>query len=174
MQIILSGMPGSGKSTVGKQLAAGLRLPFFDLDDSIEQTAGCSISRIFEQSGEPYFRQLESDALRAHLQNQPEGILALGGGTPVFHDNIDRINAAGLHVFLDVSPALLFSRLRKDADHRPLVQHKSDDALRRYIADTRVARLPFYLQCHVHFKQTEAHTDVASELLNTLAQLTGH
>jgi shikimate kinase len=116
----LVGMPGSGKSTVGRQLSRRLRLPFFDSDHVIEQRLGCSISDYFAQHGEAAFREVEEQVL-AELAQGATSVVATGGGAVLREANRLRLRAAGQVVYLRSTPDELFRRLRHDRQ-RPLLQ----------------------------------------------------
>jgi shikimate kinase len=103
LKIVLVGMPGSGKSTFGKQLAQQLNFVFVDLDHVIEKETGKSISDIFQQEGEGKFRELESFYLEKCLDGVEGFILATGGGTPCFNDNMDLINKESVSIFFWMS-----------------------------------------------------------------------
>ncbi len=110
---------GSGKSTVGNLLANALGWPMIDLDTVIEAGQGLSIREIFENSGEPFFRQVEHAALAAAAQAEP-AVIALGGGTYAQPPNVDLIrNAGGTTIWLDCPPELLRARC-EGMEHRPL------------------------------------------------------
>lgn len=120
-------MPGSGKSTLGKDLASILQFHFVDLDTEIESGAGTTIARIFQERGEEEFRELERDELARWLTQEDNFIMATGGGTPCFHDNLSRMNAAGLTVFVDVPLKVLAQRLKHDPEgKRPLLGDKPE------------------------------------------------
>lgn len=121
MKIYLIGMPGSGKSTLGRELAARMNLPFIDLDDAIEQQEKMPISQIFSEKGEGYFRQVESSVLNQFAQSPNDFVIATGGGAPCFHDGITVINNSGISVYLDVPLEALVKRTVKAAN-RPLLQ----------------------------------------------------
>ena len=130
-KIVLLGLPGSGKSTLGKELALQLNYTFADLDQLIEQTAGRSIPQIFQEFGEAHFRQLETAALKeALLQNQL--VLAVGGGTPCFFENMSVINTA-CSMYLDVPLAELAIRLQPHTANRPLLQQGDIAATIRHL-----------------------------------------
>jgi shikimate kinase len=120
--VILSlvGMPGSGKSTVGRQLSRRLRLPFFDSDHVIEQRLGCSIRDYFAQHGEAAFRDVEEQVL-SELAQGAASVLATGGGAVLRQPNRQRLRDAGQVVYLRSTPEELFRRLRHDRQ-RPLLQ----------------------------------------------------
>jgi len=117
--IILTGFMGSGKTTVGRLLARRLGWRFTDLDRSIERRAGASVAAVFRDRGEAAFRDLEHRALR-DLERTSRRVVAVGGGAPVFPRNRRWLRAAGLVVYLKVSPAELARRLGR-ARGRPLL-----------------------------------------------------
>jgi len=113
-------MPGSGKSTVGRQLARRLHLPFIDLDQRIEAHLGHSIREYFEREGEEAFRDLEARMLESVLQ-EPFAVLSTGGGTVLRPSNRERLRAQSTVFYLRTMPHEVFRRLRNDL-HRPLLQ----------------------------------------------------
>ncbi len=119
MKIYLVGFMGAGKTTVGRELAARLDVPFFDLDDLVETAEKTSIKDIFAQHGEPYFRKRERDILRStrYLDN---AVVATGGGTFTFDENIQFIQSEGLSVWLSAPYSLLRGRIGDKAAERPL------------------------------------------------------
>lgn len=134
---------GSGKSTVGQLLATELGWPFIDLDTLIEAGQGLSIRVIFENSGEPFFRQIEHVALREASRTEP-AVIALGGGTFAQPPNVDFIReTGGATVWLDCPPQVLRTRC-EGIDNRPLFRDaQSFDRL-------LLARLPFYRLADFH------------------------
>lgn len=118
--IILVGLPGSGKSTVGRQLARRLELPFFDSDQLIEHELGCSIRDFFEREGEDRFRDIEEGTLDALTQREA-GVLSTGGGAVLRPANRQRLHGRGHVVYLRSSPEEVFRRVRHDGS-RPLLQ----------------------------------------------------
>lgn len=118
MKIYLVGFMGSGKTTVGRELAARIDAPFFDLDELIEAAEKMTIREMFATKGEPYFRKRERDLLRStrHLES---AVVATGGGTFTFDENIQFIQSEGLSVHLSAPYALLRSRIGAK-DDRPL------------------------------------------------------
>jgi shikimate kinase len=118
MKIYLVGFMGSGKTTIGRELAARIDAPFFDLDELVEASEKLSIREIFDEHGEPYFRKRERDVLRStkHLE---AAVIATGGGTFTFDDNIQFIQSEGLSVYLSAPYSLLRTRIDTKGD-RPL------------------------------------------------------
>ena len=118
MKIYLVGFMGSGKTTIGRELAARIDAPFFDLDELIEAAEQMTVKELFAQRGEPYFRKRERDLLRS-TKHLDAAVIATGGGTFTFDDNIQFIQSEGLSVFLSAPYALLRSRIGRKED-RPL------------------------------------------------------
>jgi len=143
--ISLIGLPGSGKSTVGRQLARRLQLPFFDSDQVIEQQLGCSIREYFEHEGEERFRDTEESVIDQLTQN-PQGVLATGGGVVLRPANRQHLRQRCQVVYLNSSPDELFRRLRRDVK-RPLLQVA--DPLGR-LRDLHAVRDPLYRET-AHF-----------------------
>lgn len=127
MPVALVGLPGSGKSSVGHQLARRLQLDFFDSDQVIEQRLGCSIREFFEREGEPKFRSIEETVI-AELCLNSQAVLATGGGVVLSSANRDCLHRHCRVVYLRAAPDDLYSRLRHDVK-RPLLQVA--DPLRR-------------------------------------------
>src|ERR1700740_717154 len=100
MRLFLIGLPGSGKSTIGKELSRLLQLPLMDTDDEICKREKLTVEEIFTSKGEPYFRELEKNLL-AELVQSYNGIVSTGGGLPCFFDNIEVITKNGVGVFLN-------------------------------------------------------------------------
>lgn len=137
------GMPGCGKSTVGKLLAQKLGFDFLDLDTEIEKTAQKTIPQIFETEGETAFRQKEQAVLKKALQKE-NTVIALGGGTPCFFDNMEKINAVAFSVYLKTPVSILQHRLLKEQAQRPLLAGKTPDALLTYLKYKLEERSAFF------------------------------
>ena len=146
-RVFLIGYMGSGKTTLGKAYSAATGLQFVDLDWYIEERMHKSISDLFAERGEDGFRLLEQKML--HEAGEFENVLiACGGGTPCFFDNMEYMNRVGTTVFLDVDPKVLFSRLRVAKQQRPILQGKKDDELLDFIVQALEKRAPFYRQAN--------------------------
>ena len=139
MILSLVGLPGSGKSTVGRQLARRLQLPFFDSDQVIESRLGCPIRHYFEREGEQAFRDVESVAID-DLTREPQAVLSTGGGAVLREANRQFLRERSQVVYLKSSPDELFRRLRHDRN-RPLLQVA--DPLAR-LRELYVQRDPLY------------------------------
>ena len=150
MKIFLIGLPGSGKSTIGKSLALELAFPFIDLDTEIEKQEGRTIKQIFKQMHEGYFRQLESKALKKYCQSADSFVMATGGGAPCFFDNMEQINQAGKSVFLDVPTKVIAKRIMNShVSERPLFSTDNAESLKDRVEVMRSQRINFYKQAHI-------------------------
>ena len=164
--LYLMGFMGSGKSFLGRQLAAYLNWNFIDLDQQIEKTAGLSIQDIFKQKGEDYFRELEQSELLA-TSSLSHTIIATGGGTPCFFDNIKWINTNGKSVYLKVSSTILLGRLQDDRIDRPLLNDMNLDELSDFVKHNLSEREHYYNQAHLIVE-----ADITSAtLLNSIVEL---
>ncbi|MDD4943181.1 shikimate kinase [Rhodoferax sp.] len=160
--ISLIGLPGSGKSTVGRQLARKLQLPFLDSDHLLEQRLGCSIRAFFEREGEARFRDLEAQIID-ELTQSGAGVLSTGGGVVLRPDNRQHLHQRTRVVYLNSYPEELFRRLRHDKN-RPLLQVA--DPLQR-LRDLYAQRDPLYRET-AHFSMDTGRPSVAS-LVNMIA-----
>ena len=137
---------GSGKTTIGIQLARKLFLNFTDLDDFIEEKEQKSIKEIFKQKGEIYFRKIEHKYLKQFINENESYVLSLGGGTPCYAGNLDLIlkDKKSLSFYLRGSIPTLFKRLSENKFKRPLISDLSDDQLTEYLAKHLFERSLFY------------------------------
>lgn len=164
--LVLVGLPGSGKTTVGRQLARRLRLPFIDSDHALEERLGCSIREYFEREGEERFRDLESEVLD-DLTQRFDGVLSTGGGSVLRPINRERLHARGTVFYLRSTPEEVFRRLRHDQT-RPLLQVADPMARLR---DLYQVRDPLYQQAAHHVVETGRPT--VAGLVNKIMDLAG-
>lgn len=141
--VFLIGFMGSGKTYWGRRLGEAFDVPFYDLDATIVAHAGKTIPEIFAESGEEGFRRQERTRLLELLDQSP-CIVATGGGTPCFFDNMEQMNLRGRTVFLDLPLAELLSRLERGKHKRPLLAGLSTEELPVFIEKMLEKRLPFY------------------------------
>ena len=148
MKIFLTGFMGSGKTTLGRKLAARMNYEFIDLDHKLEQQVELSIAEYFTLFGEDSFRKLEAEVLRK--TPYPENvIISTGGGLPCFFDNMDWMKANGKVVYIKLSPKTLADRLESGKEERPLLQDKHGDALVAFIENKLAERESFYAQANI-------------------------
>lgn len=146
MKVVLLGYMGSGKSSVGKILAQSLNINFYDLDDYIESKEKLTISQLFSTKGEIYFRLKESEYLKELLNTDESFVLALGGGTPCYSNNMDQIIENSTSVYLKATLKTLVSRLIKEKEKRPLIAQLRIDKFNEFIAKHLFERSLFYEQ----------------------------
>lgn len=162
--LVLVGMPGAGKSSVGRRLAKRLDLPFFDADDEIEKAAGMSIPDIFATRGEAEFRLGEKRVLARLLQGGP-AIIATGGGAFMNEETRARVRETGVAVWLRADLPTLLRRVKKRND-RPLLA--GPDAAER-LAALQAAREPTYALAHVTVESREvSHEAVVAEVISAV------
>jgi len=159
MKIYLIGFMGSGKTHWGSQLSQKLNVPFFDMDEQIIKSEGQSINDIFEKFGEEYFRLKEKGILYAITESHPTFVMACGGGSPCYFNNIDFMNQSGTTVWLNTPMNVLFQRLLIEKDKRPLLKGLSEDQLRSFIIKKFADRKIYYEQAAVVIDDEEISLD---------------
>ncbi|MGQ0455761.1 MAG: 3-dehydroquinate synthase [Hyphomicrobium sp.] len=165
--IVLVGLMGSGKSSIGKRLAARLQLPFVDADDEIEKAAAKTINDIFSDHGEAHFRDGERKVIARLLGNGPQ-VLATGGGAFMNAETRQRIRESGVSVWLRADLPVLLRRVLK-RDTRPLLRKGDPEATMKALID---ARYPVYAEADVTVdSRDEAHDVTVAEILNRLAAM---
>jgi shikimate kinase len=172
MNIFLIGFMGSGKSYIGKRLAARLGWHFLDADHVLEQKVKTTIGTLFQQHGEAHFRALEADTLR-ELPMMERLIVATGGGAPCFHDNINWMKANGIVVYLKAETPVLVERLQPELTHRPILAGKDENSLHEFIHTKISERAAFYEQAHIVCEQKTGKEDLVSELATAMQRLVG-
>lgn len=161
--IFLIGYMGSGKSTVGRHVAALTGMQFIDLDSYIENRYRATVRELFARYGEDGFRTREQAML--HEAGEFEDVIvACGGGTPCFFDNMEWMNAHGTTVLLDVSIDRLHERLLRGRHKRPLIADKTDEELREFIVEALAARMPHYTKAALRFKAENLDNEQEKEV----------
>ncbi len=154
----------SGKTSKGKKLARKLEVDFIDLDEEIERKEGQNITTIFEVKGEAYFRQLEADVLR-RIPESTKAVIALGGGTPCFHENMKYVNERGTSIYIKRAATTILGRLRQNKAKRPLVANLTDEELKAFISENLEKREAFYKKATLTFDaNARKWTDLLEEL----------
>jgi shikimate kinase len=165
LRLSLVGLPGSGKTTVGRQLARRLRLSFVDSDQVLEQRLGCSIRDYFAREGEACFRDMEEQAID-DLTRLHEGVLSTGGGVVLRAANRAHLHERSQVIYLRTTPEEVFRRLRHD-QNRPLLQ--VDDPLQR-LHELYETRDPLYRET-AHFVVDTGRPSLATLVNMILMQL---
>ena len=163
--IVLVGLMGAGKTSVGRRLAEKLGLPFIDADHEIETAAGKSIPEIFADHGEPYFREGEKRVIARLLEAGPQ-VLATGGGAYMNTETRHEIRTHGISIWLKADLALLLKRVGK-RDNRPLLKHEKPETVMRSLMETRY---PIYAEADITVESSDAqHTFIVNEVIRSLA-----
>jgi shikimate kinase len=164
--IVLVGMMGVGKSSIGRRLAARLGVPFVDADSEIEKAAGMSIADIFARHGEADFRSGEARVIARLLDGGPQ-VLATGGGAVMNADTRGAIKAKGVSIWLSAEFDVLMRRINKRKNDRPMLQTADPAATLRELL---VVREPFYAQADLTVQSREVpHDAIVSEIMTVLA-----
>jgi len=163
---------GAGKTTLGRKLAKKLGLSFYDLDWYIEARFRMKIPQIFEEKGEDGFRDLEKRMLH-ELAEMENVVIACGGGTPCFYDNMEYMNSMGETVFLNADIDAIKGHLKMGKSVRPLIQGKSPEELDIFIRESMKERMPFYQKAKhtVNISLITKNSQI-DEYVNQIADLT--
>jgi len=175
MRIFIVGYMGVGKTTIGKGLGKLLNIEFIDLDKYIQNKYRKTIPEIFEEKGEDGFRIIERGALD-EVSAFENVIVSTGGGAPCFFDNMEKMNASGVTVYIEADPEELANRLLASKTVRPLIVGKSREELIPFIEQHLSARERYYKQAHIVYKtdklltkdQVHLTIDGIAEKLKTL------
>ena len=163
---------GSGKTLVSKELSILNNFKIFDLDAEISKQNNRSITEIFKEKGEIFFRKTEKEVLEKILSTEKNIILSLGGGTPCYYNNIDHINEKTISVFLKTNVKTLAQRLSSEKDKRPLIQNISNEDLPEFIAKHLFERNPFYNQAKITINTDNLSArEIAEEILTQIKQI---
>lgn len=172
MIVALMGYMGSGKSTIGKNLATVLNYNFLDLDEYISEQENCSIPELFKNKGEIYFRKKETQYLNEVLSTKDNLVLALGGGTPCYGNNINiLLDSSNVNLFyLKLSIPNLVLRLFKEKDSRPLISHlTTKEELTEFIGKHLFERTQHYNQAsNIITTDNKSKKDILEEIVKAL------
>ena len=167
MTLFLIGMMGSGKSYWAKQLATALQYKLVDLDTVIEIENNATVSEIFELYGEQFFRNQETKYLR-NFDTKNNFVLATGGGTACFNNNMQWMNEQGITIWIDEPIDVLVNRLVKEKAHRPLIKNLNDAELKYFLEQKLQQRKPFYSKAKYIISSKEDTTEKLIQLLNLI------
>ncbi|MBI0475027.1 shikimate kinase [Sphingomonas sp. MA1305] len=162
--IVLVGLMGVGKSTVGRRLAARLSLPFVDADHAIEEAAGMTVAEIFERFGEPYFRDGERRVIARLMDGRPK-VIATGGGAFINPETRALILSESTAIWLNADPTVLAERVRR-RDTRPLLRNRDPHQV---LSELAAVRNPIYAEAHIHITSHKApHEATVAAILKAL------
>jgi shikimate kinase len=164
--LVMVGMMGAGKSSIGRRLAARLGMAFVDADTEIEQAANATIPEIFERHGEAYFRDGERRVIQRLLDGKPK-VLATGGGAYMQPETRAAIKQAGISIWLKADRELLLSRVKRRGGRPLLANGDLGETIDRLIAE----RYPVYAEAEIHIQSRDvAHDAVIEDILTALAE----
>jgi shikimate kinase len=149
MKIFFIGFMGAGKTHWGQRVSEKLHIPFFDLDEQIAAHEEKSITEIFTKNGEEYFRLLEKDILHIITESHENFVMACGGGAPCFFNNIEYMNKSGTTIWINTTLDVLYKRLLKEKEMRPLIRQLTDEQLRGFIIKKYSDRKIYYEQADI-------------------------
>lgn len=159
MKIFLIGFMGAGKTHLGQALSQKLSIPFFDLDEQVVSHEGKPVNEIFAEKGEEYFRLLEKDTLHIITESHDSFVMACGGGSPCYFNNVDYMNRSGTTVWINTPLDVLFERLIKEKDKRPLIRSLTPDQLKGFIIKKFSDRKIYYEQADVVMDEQPVQLD---------------
>jgi len=169
MIISLVGYMGSGKSHISKILSDKINFKLIDLDKEISRRNKLTIPEIFEKKGEIYFRKLERETLEELLATEENLVLSLGGGTPVYYNNMEIVNLNSKSVFLRASIQTLSERISKQKEKRPIIANISDENLPEFIAKHLFERNEFYSKAQFNIiTDSREPEDIVNEIIEKL------
>ncbi len=168
MIIFLIGMPGSGKTSIGKELAKEMGCNYIDLDQYIVQKEKLSIPNIFKTKGESYFRKAETAALKEVVEKSKKTVVAVGGGTPCYNNNIALMQTGAKCVYLKVSADVLAERIEKDTTERPLFSKHKGSKLKEKVEAMLDHREKFYKKALISFDAEGKTPEVFAKELSGL------
>jgi shikimate kinase len=161
---------GSGKTTAGKKLASLLGWSFTDLDKTIEEHCSMTISQIFSNHGETYFRNIESEILKG-LKFPANTVVSTGGGTPCYSDNMTHMIESGLTIYLKLSPGQLKSRLSESTAERPLIDGMDNDSLMAFIQEKLSLREKWYNRAEITIDAFNLDIDLLHNMIKSALKI---
>jgi shikimate kinase len=171
VKIFLVGMPGCGKTTLGNQLAKLINFEFIDLDQEISAKEGKDIPSIFNEEGEAYFRKQEAKLLRRITETKKSFILATGGGTPSFYDNMNYMYDSGITIYLKVPLKEIITRINDmQGRERPLLKAENTGKLQEKLEGLFESRIRFYNTAHLTIEPQNTDLEVVVQKINEISK----
>lgn len=167
MRYFITGFMGSGKTYLGGLWAAKHGLAFYDLDTLIEEEERMAVAAIFSERGEDYFREKEAAILR-NTDKFENCIIACGGGTPCFFDNMDWMNRNGTTLFLDDDVENIYRHIILERELRPLLPATDEEGLKSFIRQKKSERLKFYEQAQIILHSEDLNPEGFNNIIDQL------
>jgi shikimate kinase len=167
-KIFFVGFMGSGKSTIANLLASEMKLPFKDTDFIIEERAKLTISEIFKEHGEDFFRYLEGVVLNEILLEAGVMIVSTGGGLPCFDHRMEWMNRNDITIYLKCSVETIYNRIQKDCDKRPLLVNRTENELKEFVQNKLDERKSIYESATITVDGNLSSNEVVKEILNQI------
>lgn len=167
MRVFLIGFMGSGKTHWARLLSQKLNIPFFDLDEQVVSQEAKPINEIFAEKGEEYFRLLEKDTLHIITESHESFVMATGGGTPCYFNNVEYMNQSGTTVWINTPLETLYTRLMRQRSSRPLLKDLADDQLKGFI-------IKKFSDRKIYYEQADVVVDEEPVLLDSLIEKIFH
>lgn len=165
----LIGMMGVGKSSIGLGAARKLDFAFVDLDDYIRKHENQSINEIFKNKGESAFREMEHRYLtQLEFADAPFALVSTGGGTPVYHNNMEYMNSHGRTIWLDTPLSIIIERLKDMKDDRPLISSIQDQKMEEHLKKMYESRLPYFNKADLTLKNIGYDHEVIDNLVEMI------
>jgi len=165
----LIGMMGVGKSSIGLGAARKLDFAFVDLDDYIRKHENQSINDIFKNKGETAFREMEHQYLtRLEFGDAPFALVSTGGGTPVYHDNMEYMNSHGRTIWLETPLSIIIERLKDMKDDRPLISSIQNQKMEEHLRKMYESRLPYFNKANLKLQNIGYDHEVIDKLVGLI------
>ncbi|RAR75705.1 shikimate kinase [Flavobacterium aciduliphilum] len=171
MKVVLVGYMGCGKSVVARELAKRMGMKSLELDEIIEKKCQMPLTKIFETKGELYFRTLEHEIFKQLLNEEADGIISTGGGTPCYFNNHEFLQQNGIYsIYLKAPVEVLYQRLKKEKTKRPMIAKIHEEDLKEFIAKHLFERSNYYTKAKFTIAiAAKSPAEIVDELLNLLA-----
>ncbi len=161
--LFICGFMSAGKTTHGKKLARNIGYHFIDLDQYTEKKFDKTIAELFAEVGEDEFRHIETDSLQECIQDNQKTVIALGGGTPCFNNNIELLKKSGQIIYLQVDAETLLKRVLGVKTNRPLLANQDESDMLLYIKELLQKRASYYEQADLTVYHNNLHEDEFKE-----------
>lgn len=173
MRLYIIGMPGTGKTHFGRQLAKSLHLQFFDLDEQIEKKESALVRQIIIEKGEAYFRAIEHEVLN-QLSHNNNCVLSCGGGAPMFYNNIDLMKTTGIVIWVNTDLTLIAKRIAQNITRRPLFMGLNEPEILHKLHEIYAFRKKNYSKADLVTEINAQHNNSLTSVIQGVIKLSKH